>query len=127
MRKHQFEYLRALSEYAQAHLSEWRRTFSENIVGIHVDHRTRGDSKLRYYCIVFHVREKRREVDAKEQIPRKITVELPGFGTRNVPTDVLEVGEFRANRHAGHREVGPGLRVRNLVMSTQCEETRNFC
>lgn len=101
--KKKIKKLEFLCRYAAKHLDSFRKKYSENIVGIHVGKKKRGKKTLRYYSLVFHVRQKMEDPEVK--IPKYISIRIPGEGQKRIRTDVVETGEFYLT------SVQPGTRI----------------
>ncbi|MCP4155536.1 MAG: hypothetical protein GY757_47875 [bacterium] len=92
MKKKTRSKLEYLTVYAKKQLPEWKKQYLDDITGVHIGTREREGKQLRYYCIVFHVLEKKKT--PSKVIPRYIQLEIPGEGLKKIPTDVIETGEF---------------------------------
>lgn len=84
--------LEFLRRYAERNFDAFRKKYSDNVIGIHIGKKKRGNKTLPYYTFVFHVVHKKN--DLKFRIPKYISVRIPEEGTKRIKTDVIETGRF---------------------------------
>lgn len=106
------KYLDHLKEYVDLHFDAWLEMY-DDVVGISISNKYRGEVKKRYYAIVFHVRRKRMNVIAEQMIPSWFEISIPGRGLVSVPTDVVETGTFTLCRF--NSPITPGCSTSNLI------------
>lgn len=90
-----------LQDYLRKNYSRFKNKYP-NIIGAHVNQKTRNGVELRYYSIVFHVTIKG---DQQNMIPKYLSIKLPNEGFKEIPTDIIVTEELEFESGTGQGSV----------------------
>lgn len=84
--------LDTLRKYIQVRYKDWVKEYP-NVIGAYPGEKVTNNKHTGRYSIVFLVTKKQK--NPPKEIPKYFAVKIPGFGKKNVPTDVIRSKTFK--------------------------------